>query len=240
MFSIKARSLCGLIALAGAVSASGAAWSQTIVIGASGPSARSYPAGKSLAAGSRIVLRAGDTLTVLDNRGTRTLRGPLTTSAAASATTANASFAALVATQNRRRARTGAIRGTGESARPSNLWQVNVTAAGTVCVADRAAVQLWRPDMQRAATLTVAPETGPAANVVFPLGQNAVAWPAGAPIAEGKGYVFSGAGLTKPVRVRFAMLGAPASNPAATYAALDAKGCNAQKQLLVGALKTAE
>lgn len=241
MFSNSVRLRSGMMALACALGLGGtAAWAQTIVVSASGPSARSYPAGKSLAAGSRIVLAAGDTLTVLDSRGTRTLRGPITTSAEAKATAANPGFSALVATQNRRRARTGAIRGTGESARPSNLWYVDVTAEGTVCVVDPAAVRLWRPDMQQAATLTVKQDGGAGAEAPFIVGQNAAAWPAGLPIAEGQSYVLSGGGLAKPTHVRFAMLRDAPADPASTYAALDAKGCEAQKQVLVGALASPE
>ncbi|RZK01980.1 MAG: hypothetical protein EOO76_08780 [Novosphingobium sp.] len=238
MFSNSVRWKVALAALTCSLGFAGAAAAQTIVVSASGPSARSYPAGKSLAAGSRIVLAAGDTLTVLDSRGTRTLRGPVTTSAAASATTANPSFAALVATQNRRRARTGAIRGAGESAKPSNLWYVNVASEGTVCVTDPAAVGLWRPDMEQAETLTIAPASGGSASAPFLVGQNVATWPASLPIAEGASYVISGGGLTKPTRVRFALLPAAPGDPAGTYAALDAKGCDAQKQLLLGALKS--
>lgn len=240
MFSIEARSACAAIVLACAAGIGGAAWGQTIVIGASGPSARSWPAGKSLGPGSRIVLGAGDTLTLLDSRGTRTLRGPVTTTAAPAATTASASFAALVATQNRRRARTGAIRGSGDAARPANLWQVDIRAEGTACVVDPAMVQLWRPDMQQEAVLTVAQEKGASASVSFLIGQNVVAWPSAVPVAPGRSYMLSGAGLAKPVRVRFAFLAAPGGNPVATYAALDARGCAAQKQLLAEALKTPE
>ena len=235
MFSIRLGSRA--VALACALGFGGAAIAQTIVISASGPSARSYPAGKSLAAGTRIVLAAGDTLTVLDSRGTRTLRGPVTTAAEAVATTANPSFAALVATQNSRRARTGAIRGNGVPPKPSNLWYVDATAEGTVCVTNPATVQIWRPDMQKAATLTVSAEAGPTtASVPFIVGQSVTSWPTALPVTEGSSYVLSGAGLAKPVRVRFTMLSPPASDPASTYAALDAKGCNVQKQLLLGAM----
>lgn len=239
MFSIRLGS--GAVALACALGFGGAAIAQTIVISASGPSARSYPAGKSLTAGTRIVLAAGDTLTVLDSRGTRTLRGPITTAAEAAATTTNPSFAALVATQNRRRARTGAIRGTGEPPKPSNLWYVNATAEGTVCVTDAATVQIWRPDMQKAATLTVKAESGPAtASVPFIVGQSVTSWPSALPVTEGSSYLLSGAGLAQPVRLRFTMLGTPPSDPAGTYAALDAKGCTAQKQLLLSAMSRAQ
>jgi hypothetical protein len=238
MYLTKSRLRRGALALACLFGIAGNAVAGTIVISASGPSARNYPAGKALAAGSRIVLAAGDTLTVLDSRGTRTLRGPVTVSAEATATASNPSFAALVATQNRRRARTGAIRGANDRAKPSNLWLVDVGAGGTVCVSDPAAVQLWRPDMQAAATLTVADDGGRRTDVAFPLGQNTAPWPAAAPIAEGRSYVLSGGGLAQPTRLRFTMLSAGSSDPAATYMALDAKGCSAQKQLLVGALQT--
>lgn len=240
MFSTSAQFRRVLPALVLTLGFSGAAWGQGVVVASSGPSARSYPAGKSLAAGSNIVLAAGDTVTVLDSRGTRVLRGPLTTSASASAATANPNFAALVATQNRRRARTGAIRGSGEAPRPANLWQIDITRGGTVCVADPATVQLWRPDMQQTATLKVTPEGGASVGVAFSLGQNLATWPSGLPVGEGRAYVFDGAGLTKPVRVRVALLPSIPGDPAGLYSALDRKGCNVQKQLLVGAMQSSE
>lgn len=245
MFSTSARFRRVLPALLLALGFSGAAWGQAVVVASSGPSARAYPAGKALAAGSSIVLRAGDTLTVLDNRGTRVLRGPLTTTASASAATANPSFAALVATQNRRRARTGAIRGSGETPRPANLWQIDITRAGTVCVADPATVQLWRPDMQQAATLAISDETpgsetASATAVPFDVGQNAAVWPANLPLAAGKVYELSDGGLAKPVKVRVALLSSVPGDPAGLYSALDSKGCNVQKQLLVGAMQSSE
>src|SRR5262245_7287326 len=97
MFSTRSRLRRGALALALALGLAGGAAAQTIVVSSSGPSARTYPAGKTLAAGSRIVLAAGDTLTVLDSRGTRVLRGPLTLAAEAAAATTNPSFAMLVA-----------------------------------------------------------------------------------------------------------------------------------------------
>lgn len=238
MFSTRTR--WGAVALACTLGIASAASAGTIVISASGPSARSYPAGKSLGAGSRIVLAAGDTLTVLDSRGTRTLRGPITTSAEAAAVTTSKSFADLIQTQNRRRARTGAIRGSGVEPKPANMWQVDLTRGGTFCVADPSAVELWRPQMEKAATVTVAQHSGASASAQFSNGQNVTSWPKGLPIAEGRDYVVSGGGLTRPASVRFAMLGSATTDPAETYAALDARGCNAQKQLLIGTLRRPE
>jgi hypothetical protein len=240
MFSTKAPRYAGALALACAFGVSGNAGAQTVVIGSSGPSASAYPAGRTLAADSQIVLRAGDTLTVLDSRGTRTLRGPATTRAEASAKAANPSFASLVTTQNRRRARTGAIRGSGDGAKPVNLWQIDVAAGGTVCVSDPAALQLWRSNMEQAATVTVTPEGGASAGADFLVGQNLTMWPSDLPIAEGRDYVISGTGMAKPTRLRFAMLAEPPADPASTYLALDARGCTAQKELLASALQRSE
>ncbi len=47
-----------------------------VVIRAIGPSAKQYPAGTRLQVGTRLTLRAHDSVTVLTNGGTRTFRGP--------------------------------------------------------------------------------------------------------------------------------------------------------------------
>ncbi len=241
MLSTDAIIRRGAVALACAIGLGGAAFAQTVVVRSTGPSAKSYPAGKSLAPGAKIALAKGDTLTVLDSRGTRTLSGPGSYSAEASATAANQSFASLVSTQNRRRARTGAVRRPGERVMPPSLWFVDIERSTTFCVADASALQLWRPDMQKAVTLTITDQSGRTSPIAFPIGQNNVPWPTAAlPVAEGESYTLSGGGLAKPVKLRFAMLGAPVTNPVATYTALDGKGCADQKQLLVDATKLDE
>lgn len=241
MFSIKPRRLPGAAAAALALSLSfaGAAVAQTVVVSSSGPSARSYPAGRSLPAGSKITLGAGDTLTVLDSRGTRTLRGPGSFGAQASSARVNRGFASLVATPSRR-ARTGAVRRPGEQVNAPNLWFADIANGGAFCVADKAAVQLWRRDMQQAAELTVADGAGRNASLSYRVGQNALPWPASLPIAEGASYVLTGADLPEPVRLTFRMLGTATTDPVSTYRALDAKGCQAQTRLLADALKVEE
>ena len=54
----------------------GATLAETIVVKSVGPSARAYPPGKSIADNSKVALKAGDSLTILDGRGTRVLKGP--------------------------------------------------------------------------------------------------------------------------------------------------------------------
>src|SRR6187549_3035861 len=98
-----------------------------VVVSASGPSAGSFPVGKSLGNSERIVLRAGDTLTVLDGNGTRVLRGAGTYSLDQQAGPSKRStFATLTERRSAARVRTGATRfPTEDTAKYSpNLWYV--------------------------------------------------------------------------------------------------------------------
>ena len=65
------RLALALLLLTGAASAA----ANVLVVRSSGSSAKAYPPGRSLPDNARIVLRRGDTLTVLDGNGTRVLRG---------------------------------------------------------------------------------------------------------------------------------------------------------------------
>ena len=49
---------------------------KTLVIHSTGPSAKAYPAGRMLDQSKAIVLESGDRLTLLDEKGTRVLKGP--------------------------------------------------------------------------------------------------------------------------------------------------------------------
>src|SRR5689334_1362018 len=83
-----------------------------VVVSASGPSAGSFPVGKSIGNSERIVLRAGDTLTVLDGNGTRVLRGAGTyTLSQQAGPSKRTEFASLTARSTASAVRTTAIRG---------------------------------------------------------------------------------------------------------------------------------
>ena len=104
-------------ALAGYVVAGlgGQAAAETMVVRATGPSAATYKPGSKLGDGGSLTLKAGDVVTLLDARGTRTLRGPGSFNVAAAASAApanNVMLSALLDTKRVRRARTGAVRGT--------------------------------------------------------------------------------------------------------------------------------
>ncbi|RJF93162.1 hypothetical protein [Sphingomonas cavernae] len=239
MFSTDRILMRGAIAIACLTGLGGVALADTLVVRAGGPSARSYPAGKTLPANAKITLVAGDSLTVLDSKGTRTLRGPGTYSAEASAgAQSNTSFSRLVSTQNKRRARTGAVRGTDRTARPSNLWDVDTGRSTTMCVAETAGLRLWRSDKEGDAVLTLTNDaSGKSTRVTFRSGTQEAGWPADMPVAEGTRYTLTRAAQATPVKIAFARFAGDVQDPANTASALLAKGCSAQYDLLVAALE---
>lgn len=210
---------------AGAASAS----ANVLVVRSSGPSAGSYPAGRSLADNARITLRGGDTLVVLDARGTRTFRGPGTFSPA----TAAAAGQRTAQTAGDRRARIGAVRSAGIlPASPTTIWQVDVSQSGTVCLANTNDVTLWRPDASQTATLAISGPRGAARTVEWPAGRTTMAWPSELPIAGGE-YQLAQQGVAVPTRISFRTLNAAPNDMQGVAEALIRNGCQEQLDLLV-------
>lgn len=232
MFSVKLPHT--LLALAGgaALLSAAPAFAEALVVRASGPSAGTFSPGKKLADGSSVTLKAGDVLTLLDGRGTRTLRGPgvFGTTASASAVS-SATIASFIGTRNNSRARTGAVRGIAVEPRSPNLWYVDIRKPATVCVLDPANVKLWRP-VSGAGTLTIAGTNGKG-SAAFAADAAVVPWPATLPVTEGASYQLSGAGLSKPVTVTFTLLSPGAEGLDGTASTLIARKCNAQLDLLI-------
>lgn len=175
-----------------------------LVIRSIGPSAKSFPPGKRLAEGSRITLKANDSIDVLDGRGTRTLRGPGNFVAGA-ASQARAGAAPSV---GQRRARIGAVRtaGLGEL-RPPTIWHVDISRSSSVCVAEAANVTLWRADSAKPVTLHITRAQGVGgARLDWASGSSTAAWPASLPVADGAEYRLSWAGAATPTTIRFRTL----------------------------------
>lgn len=215
-----------------AVSATAAA-ANILVVRSTGPSAKSYPAGRSLAPNARISLRDGDTVVLLDGRGTRTLRGPGNYSAGAAAQVTRRS--ALTVNNGGRIGRVGASRDVLDAgARSPSIWHVDVSQSSTVCIADAANVQLWRPNATRAVNLSIAPGGGGSARTVsWAAGQPTLAWPTDLRIANDAEYRLSVEGVAVPTRLRFRILPAAPVGLEATAASLIQNGCQAQLDLLV-------
>lgn len=236
MFSVR----CASIALALAVAGVGHAAQAGVVVSATGPSAAQYPAGKKLDDNARIVLKDGDRVTVLTANGTRVISGAGTHQVGAAGASKRSTFAVLTRQRSGQRVRTGAVRGgppaAGDARNPS-LWYVDVSRGGTMCVADPAAIRLWRPAAQGEGTFVVArPDSSEHNHVSFADGAADAAWDRDRmPLAEGATYTIKSPDGTQR-ELRYTMLGTAPDDPEALAALLIEKGCTAQLDLLTAAM----
>lgn len=221
-----------------------AAASAGVVVAASGPSAGSYPVGKKIGDSERIVLRAGDSLTVLDGNGTRVLRGAGTFSLDQQAGPSRRStFAVLTQRRSAARVRTGAVR-TDETgpALPTSLWYVDIERPGRTCLAETERVRLWRASPEGDAIYTVRTAGGGGGQTVeFPDGGVLAPWDAVAlPVAAGSEYSVSGPNGAVEGALSFVVLDAVPEEPEALAAQLIENGCTRQLELLSTATLIAE
>jgi hypothetical protein len=198
-----------------------------LVVRSSGPSAKSYPAGRSLPDNARITLQAGDTVVVLGGGGTRTFRGPGSFAATASGS------ARVAAAGDGRRARIGAVRSGGIVPRGPTIWHVDVSQGGTFCLLpDEADVMLWRPDGGARTRLTITPPGGQPRTVQWPAGETILAWSPGGALAGGA-YSFAQEGVAVPTQITFRTLAAEPTDLESVAAALISNGCQDQLDVLV-------
>lgn len=180
---MKVRFLAAAAALTAftAISASAA----VIVVRSSGPSARAFPAGKALQDNEKLALKANDMVVLLDSRGTRTLRGPGSFSAASTGPARSASSLAALTGQGRSRGRVGAVRG--PVAR--SIWQADSQKSETMCFANPSDISIYRDNIATAETVTLKDLTsGKSAKVNFPVTMQTAPWPASVPIAANGRY----------------------------------------------------
>ncbi len=216
-----------------ALASASAAAANILVVRSSGPSAKSYPPGRSLAPNARVVLRQGDTLVLLDGRGTRTVRGPGNFAAGAAAQVGTRS--ALTVNNNGRIGRIGASRGTPETLRPPSIWHIDVSQSATACVADPRNVILWRPNATQTVNLSIAPagSSGNARTFTWTAGQTTLAWPADLAVSNDAEYRLSVQGVAVPARIRFRVLPAQPSGLDAQAQAFIQNACQAQLDVLI-------
>ena len=230
-----AATACAVVACLAAPAAMAA-----IVVASSGSSAAQYPAGKKLDDDSQVTLRAGDTLTILDARGTRVLRGAGTFSVSPPAAGADhsATFAALTRQRASQRVRTGAVRDPVAPVKvmSPNLWYVDVSQGGTRCLVDPAGVRLWRADASAPASYRIAGAGNAATTVDFAAASMVAAWDAALPVSEGASYAIGQTGSPQSVTISFAILPGLPETPEALASVLIEKGCTTQLDLLAQSL----
>ncbi|MEZ5734589.1 MAG: hypothetical protein R3E09_02095 [Novosphingobium sp.] len=206
-----------------------------IVVASTGPSARQFPAGKKLSEDARITLQKGDSVTVLDKRGTRVLRGPGRFSVSKPGRPIpNPAFAILTRQRSSSRVTVGAVR-TGEDGKPlsPNLWYVDVARPGTKCVANPDNLSLWRADAEKPAQFRISSADGAESTVSFGKDATLASWDtARAPVADGATYRVADKDGDEVGELRFVLLPDPPADEEALALALIGKGCTAQVELL--------
>jgi|SRR5688500_2803089 len=215
-----------------------------VVVAASGPSASSYPVGKKIGDSERIVLRAGDTLTVLDGNGTRVLRGAGTYSLDQQAGPSQRStFSVLTERRSAQRVRTGAVRGEEEGTprHAPNLWYVDVGQPGKVCLAGTDRVRLWRPSTEGDATYLLRADSGNSHTVTFGDGDMLAPWDTRLlPVSNGAVFHIAGPSGGPDKELSFVVLDSVAEEPEALAAQLIENGCARQLELLSAATLIAQ
>ena len=209
-----------------------------MVVSSSGPSAGQFPVGRQIDDNERITLRDGDTITVLDNGGTRVLRGAGTVMLAQqSRSSRNNAFNSLTTQRSANRARTGAVRGTGTVLAISNpsLWFVDVQSAGTICLPAEFPVRLWRSDTQAQSTYSVT-ATEVDTQVTFPAGEMLAAWDLYNPPSEDVTYTIGHGAGSSAVEINFVFLDETPVTAEDMASTLIANGCTAQLDQMSAAM----
>lgn len=211
----------------------GVAIANPLVVKSSGPSAARFKPGTALADNSRITLKAGDTVVILDGRGTRTLRGPGTFSPEAPSTALAETRRAPVQASGTR-ARIGAVRGIagiGDSTRNPNIWFIDVDKSAKICVTDPKSLTLWRGGDRAPATMTIA-SNGKSDRINWVQNQSVKDWPQSLPIIDGAIYTISQKGRPATT-LRFLVIESRSTGLEDTASLLIRNGCQAQLDLLV-------
>jgi hypothetical protein len=221
------------------LASAGAAAADILVVRSTGPSAKSFPPGKRLAETARITLKPADQLTVLDGRGTRTLRGPGTFTAGAQAGGTRSASAAPALTE--RRARIGASRGPGEELRPPSIWHVDVARSSTICVADAGNVTLWRADSAKPLTLVITRlGDGATRKLTWEAGESTIGWPADFAPADGAAFRLSAGGATAPTSLTFRRLPQKPAGLEDMASSMIRNNCTAQLDLFIDTVRLPE
>lgn len=153
-----------------------AALANVVVVKSLGPSAKAYPPGKTLPPSAKISLQGGDVVTLLGPSAAQTLRGPGNFDAGQVSLASAAS----------QRGRFGALRASEVAHNPS-IWDLDVSG-GKVCVNDASKLNLWRPDSDADATVTLRSADGQSQQLTWAAGKALAAWPAALPIKSGATY----------------------------------------------------
>lgn len=211
-----------------ALMGSSAATASVVVVKSLGPSARSYPPGKTMPESAKITLQGGDVVTVLGPASAQTLRGP-----------GNFAAGQALASAESKRGRFGALRAS-EVAKNPSIWDIDVTQSGKMCVTNAGKVQLWRPEADSAVKISIRSSDGVSQDVDWAAGKTSAAWPTALPVKSGAEYQIEWADTGDKSSVTFVTVPGTPQDLVGAAQVLIENGCQHQLDLLVqSASKTA-
>lgn len=199
-----------------------AAIANVVVVKSLGPSAKSYPPGKTLPESAKITLQTGDVVTVIGPGSVKTLRGP-------------GNFDAkqvTLASAAGQRGRFGALRAADVARNPS-VWDVDASQSGKVCVAEGSKLELWRPDSEAEATVSIRTADGKAEPLSWAAGQPLAAWPAAVPVKNNASYEVVWADTGEKSNLDVVTIAKPPADVVGAAQVLIENGCQRQLDLLV-------
>ena len=199
-----------------------AALANVVVVKSLGPSAKSYPPGKTLPPSAKITLQGGDVVTVLGPSAAQTLRGPGNFDAA------QVSLASAAG----QRGRFGALRAAEVAHNPS-IWDIDISQGGKFCVNQASKVQLWRPDSEADSTVTIRTADGNSQQLTWSAGKALTAWPAALPIKSGASYQIEWPDTGERSSVDLVTVQSPPTDLVGAAQVLIQNGCEKQLDLLV-------
>ena len=198
-----------------------AALANVVVVKSLGPSAKAYPPGKTLPPSAKITLQGGDIVTLLGPSAAQTLRGPGNFDAGQ----------VSLASASSQRGRFGALRAAEVAHNPS-IWDLDVSG-GKVCVANPAKLQLWRPDSDSEATVTIRSPDGNSQQLTWAAGKALAAWPAALPVKNGASYQVEWPDTGETSSLDVVLVQSPPAVLVGAAQVLIQNGCQKQLDLLV-------
>ena len=183
---------------------------------------KAYPPGKTLPETTNISLKGGEMVTLLGPSSAQTLRGPgnFNTKSVALASAAG------------KRGRFGALR-TAEVARNPSIWDLDATQSGKMCVTKQGKLQLWRPDTEGAAKVTIRSADGKSQQLAWAAGKASAAWPAALPISNSAEYQIEWPDSGEKASVTFVTVASAPADLVGAAQMLIENGCENQLDLLV-------
>jgi len=193
-----------------------------VVVKSLGPSAKSYPPGKTLPETAKITLLGGDVITVIGPSSAQTLRGPGNFDAKQVALSSAAG----------QRGRFGALRASEVAHNPS-IWDIDANAGGKVCVADASKLQLWRSDSEAPVTVQIRSADGKSEAMSWAAGKALAPWPAALPVTSGAVYSVEWPDGGDSSKLDVVTVKNPPADLVGAAQVLLANGCQKQLDLLV-------